>query len=75
MQYTSSESHAIRLVGQEIQVFHPADWKKGVVDKMKIEGIKTVSLSPGLNPAVAVFVAEKNVRIIKHVFLSDVLNF
>ena len=54
--------NAIRLFGQEIQVFHPAEWSKGVVNKAKVEGVKNISLSPGLNPSVAVFVAEKNVR-------------
>lgn len=60
LQFTISESHAIRLVGQELQVFHPAEWSKGVVDKLKVEGVTTISLSPGLNPSVAVFVAGKN---------------
>jgi len=59
LQYTISESHAIRLVGQEIQVFRPAEWSTGVVDKLKVEGATSVVLSPGLNPSVAVFVAEK----------------
>ncbi|KAJ7765703.1 eukaryotic translation initiation factor eIF2A-domain-containing protein, partial [Mycena metata] len=59
LQYTISESHAIRLVGSEIQVFRPAEWSKGIVDKLKVEGATSVSLSPGLNPSVAVFVAEK----------------
>ncbi|KAI5116037.1 hypothetical protein M0805_006791 [Coniferiporia weirii] len=60
LQYTISESHAVRLVGQEMQVFQPAEWSKGVVDKLKVEGVTTIGLSPGLNPFVAVFVAEKN---------------
>ncbi|KAJ7290189.1 eukaryotic translation initiation factor eIF2A-domain-containing protein [Mycena rebaudengoi] len=59
LQYTISESHAIRLVGSEIQVYRPAEWSKGIVDKLKVEGATSVSLSPGLNPSVAVFVAEK----------------
>lgn len=61
LQYTISESHAIRLVSQEIQVFRPSEWSKGVVDKLKVEGATSISLSPGLNPSVAVFVAEKKV--------------
>ena len=61
LQFTISESHAVRLVGQDIQVFIPADWSKGVVDKLKVEGVKNITLSPGLNPSLAVFVAEKNV--------------
>jgi len=59
LQYTISESHAIRLVGPEIQVFRPSEWDKGVIDKLKVEGATSVVLSPGLNPSVAVFVAEK----------------
>ncbi|KAF7777892.1 hypothetical protein Agabi119p4_3964 [Agaricus bisporus var. burnettii] len=59
LQYTISESHAIRLVGPEIQVFRPAEWAKGVVDKLRVEGATSVTLSPGLNPSLAVFVAEK----------------
>jgi len=61
VQYTISESHAIRLVGSDIQVFRPAEWDKGVVDKLRIEGATSVTLSPGLNPSVAVFIAEKKV--------------
>ncbi|KAL0947755.1 hypothetical protein HGRIS_013833 [Hohenbuehelia grisea] len=59
LQYTISESHAIRLVGPEVQVFRPAEWSKGIVDKLKVEGATSVTLSPGLNPSIAVFVAEK----------------
>ena len=62
LQYTISESHAIRLVGGEIQVFCPAEWDKGIVDKLKVEGATSMTLSPGLNPSIAVFVAEKKVR-------------
>lgn len=59
LQYTISESHAVRLVGPEIQVFRPSEWDKGVIDKLKVEGATSVVLSPGLNPSIAVFVAEK----------------
>ena len=59
LQYTASESHAVRLSGSEVQVFNPADWAKGVIDKLKVEGCTSVALSPGLNPHIAVFVAEK----------------
>lgn len=61
LQYTISESHAVRLVSQEIQVFRPAEWSKGIVDKLKVEGATSITLSPGLNPSVAVFVPEKKV--------------
>ncbi|KAF4615117.1 hypothetical protein D9613_003458 [Agrocybe pediades] len=59
LQYTISESHAIRLVSSEIQVFRPSEWSKGIVDKLRVEGATSVTLSPGLNPSIAVFVAEK----------------
>ncbi|KAI9570683.1 eukaryotic translation initiation factor eIF2A-domain-containing protein [Boletus coccyginus] len=59
LQYTISESHAVRLVSSEIQIFRPAEWAKGVVDKLRVEGASMVSLSSGLNPSIAVFVAEK----------------
>lgn len=59
VQYTISESHAIRLVGSEIHVFNPSDWGKGIVDRLKVEGASSVTLSPGLNPSIAVFVPEK----------------
>ena len=62
LQYTISESHAIRLVGADIQVYRPAEWSKGIADKLKVEGATSLVLSPGLNPSVAVFVAEKKVR-------------
>ncbi|KAN0107285.1 translation initiation factor eIF-2A [Russula decolorans] len=59
VQYTISESHAIRLVGSEIQVFNPAEWEKGIVDRLKVEGATAVMLSPGLNPSIAVFIPER----------------
>jgi translation initiation factor 2A len=62
VQYTISESHAIRLVSGEVQVYSPADWARGIVSKLKVEGATSVSLSPGLNPSIAVFVGEKKVR-------------
>jgi translation initiation factor 2A len=61
LQYTISESHAIRLVAQEIQVYRPSEWDKGIVDRFKVEDATSIALSPGLNPSVAVFVAEKKV--------------
>ncbi|KAG5340436.1 hypothetical protein C0989_001579 [Termitomyces sp. Mn162] len=69
VQYTISESHAVRLVSGEIQVYRPAEWSKGIVDKLKVEGAVMVSLSPGLNPSVAIFVAEKKVWMRCYLFL------
>lgn len=62
LQYTSNESHAIRTVGPDIQVFDPSSWSKGVTDKVKVEGLSSVSLSPGKNPSIAVFIGERKVR-------------
>ncbi|KAG1835342.1 hypothetical protein DFJ58DRAFT_210447 [Suillus subalutaceus] len=59
LQYTVSESHAIRLVAREVQGYRPAGWGKCIADQLCIEGASMVSLSPGLNPSVAVFVATK----------------
>ncbi|KZT18898.1 translation initiation factor eIF-2A [Neolentinus lepideus HHB14362 ss-1] len=59
LQYTISESHAIRLVSQEVQVFRPSEWSKGIIDKLKVENATSVSVSPGLNPSVAIFIGEK----------------
>ncbi|KZV68091.1 translation initiation factor eIF-2A [Peniophora sp. CONT] len=59
VQYTITESHAIRLVGQEVQVYSPVDWARGVIDKIRVEGASQAVLSPGLNPSLAVFIPEK----------------
>jgi len=74
LQYTISESHAVRLVGSDIQVFRPAEWDKGVVDKLRIEGATSVTLSPGLNPSIAVFIAEKKVCILVPVVVDILWN-
>jgi translation initiation factor 2A len=63
VQYTASESHALRLSGTDIQVYNPSDWAAGIVEKLKVEGCSSFSLSPGANPSVAVFVPEKKVRL------------
>ena len=63
LQYTISESHAIRLVGQEVHVFRCSEWSTGIVDKLKVEGATSISLSPGLKPSIAVFVAEKKASV------------
>jgi translation initiation factor 2A len=65
LQYTISETHAIRLVSQEIQVLNPADWKQGIVNKLKVEGATSVALSPGLTPSLAVFIGEKKVPVLQ----------
>ncbi|KAH7340102.1 translation initiation factor eIF-2A [Rhizoctonia solani] len=60
LQFTADESQALRVVGQDVQVFSPADWDKGVVNKLRVEGVTSVSLSPAAqNPSIAVFIGEK----------------
>ncbi|TKA50047.1 hypothetical protein B0A53_06493 [Rhodotorula sp. CCFEE 5036] len=59
LQYTSDESKAIRCVTNEVHVYNPGDWSAGIVDKVRLEGVTSVSLSPGQNANVAMFVAEK----------------
>jgi translation initiation factor 2A len=51
-------------VGPDIQVYTPSDWSAGIVEKLKVEGCTLLSLSPGANPSLAVFVPEKKVRLI-----------
>lgn len=62
LQYTADESKAIRCVTNEVHVYNPRDWSAGIVDKVRLEGVTSVSLSPGQNPNIAMFVAEKKVR-------------
>ncbi|KAG9124395.1 hypothetical protein FRC07_011779 [Ceratobasidium sp. 392] len=59
LQFTANEAQALRVVGPEVQVYTPADWEKGVVDKLRVDGVTSVSVSPGANAAVAVFIGEK----------------
>ncbi|EJD48788.1 translation initiation factor eIF-2A [Auricularia subglabra TFB-10046 SS5] len=59
VQYTANESHAVRAVGADVQAFSPAnDWQ--LFGKARVENCTSVSVSPGKNPVVAVFVAEKS---------------
>lgn len=62
IQYSDDESKALRSVTNEVHVYNPSDWSAGIVDKVRLEGVTSVSLSPGRNPNVAMFVAEKKVR-------------
>lgn len=59
LQFTADETRAVRVVGPDIQVFSPAEWENGVVDKLRVDGITSVSVGPGQDAAVAVFIGEK----------------
>lgn len=65
LQYTPSEERAVRMVNSEIQIYNPAAWSKGAVDKLRVEGVSAIAPSPGQYPALAVFVAEKRVWMFK----------
>jgi translation initiation factor 2A len=60
LQYTASESYAVRLAGPEVQVFNPTNWAAGGVAKLRIDGMTSAVLSPGANPSVALFIPEKS---------------
>ncbi|KAG9016368.1 hypothetical protein FRB90_003118 [Tulasnella sp. 427] len=59
LQYTPSEDKAVRLVSSEVQVYLPSDWAKGIVDRLRLEGLSAIAPGPGQYPALAVFVGER----------------
>ncbi|BGP36325.1 hypothetical protein JCM10449v2_000224 [Rhodotorula kratochvilovae] len=59
IQYTSDETKAVRSVTNEVHVYNTASWEAGIADKVRLEGVTSVSVSPGPNPNLALFVAEK----------------
>ncbi|GAA6038641.1 hypothetical protein JCM8097_009461 [Rhodosporidiobolus ruineniae] len=59
IQYAEDEARAVRIVTNEVHVYTPSNWEAGIVDKVRLEGVTSVSVSPGRNPNVALFVAEK----------------
>lgn len=59
LQFTEDESRAVRLASGEIQVFNPASFSSGLVSKFKLEDMSAFKLSPGKNPLLSAFVAEK----------------
>jgi hypothetical protein len=61
------------MVTNEVHVYKPADWNAGFVDKCRLEGITSFSLSPGRNPSLAAFVGEKKVNCLAMHVSSKVL--
>ncbi|GAA5951776.1 hypothetical protein JCM21900_001071 [Sporobolomyces salmonicolor] len=59
LQYTEDESKALRCVTNEVHVYNPANFEAGIAEKLRLEGVTSLSVSPGRNPSVALFVAEK----------------
>lgn len=58
-QFTSSESHCVRLAGSELQMYDPKQLAQGPIGRLRAENIGSFALSPGPAPAVAVFFPEK----------------
>ena len=50
LQFTTSKSHTVRLVGPEVQIFSPTDWMKGLIDKLKVEGSSSPTNYLSFNP-------------------------
>lgn len=61
IQYSEDEAKAVRCVTNEMHVYNPSSWDQGIAEKLRLEGITSVSISPGRAPSVAAFVAEKKV--------------
>ncbi|KIO20385.1 hypothetical protein M407DRAFT_29964 [Tulasnella calospora MUT 4182] len=59
LQYTPTEEKAVKLVNAEVQVYLPSDWPKGIVDRLRLDGLSAIAPGPGQYPALAVFVAER----------------
>lgn len=59
-QFNDEETHLVRQVSTELQVYEPdAISAKGVVGRLKLEGITSYELGRGAKPVVAVFCGEK----------------
>ncbi|KAJ1340142.1 hypothetical protein BSLG_005229 [Batrachochytrium salamandrivorans] len=60
VKWVEDESYCGRLVGNEVQFYESKNFSKGISDRLKMETIKSFSMSPGRRPVVAVFIPEKN---------------
>ncbi|KAE8231294.1 hypothetical protein CF326_g3693 [Tilletia indica] len=59
-QFTSDEKYCVRQVSTELQIYEADDVSgKGIVGRLKMEGMSTFMLGPGDKPSVAVFCGEK----------------
>ncbi|TIB05735.1 hypothetical protein E3P96_00958 [Wallemia ichthyophaga] len=59
LNFTSDDKYAVKQQSNEILVYDTANWSKGFTNKLKVDGMITYSLSPGQNPHLATFIAEK----------------
>ena len=60
LQFTDDEAFALRSIQNAVHILDP-NKAFSLSDKLNVEGLSTVSLSPGKNPYIAVFVAERKV--------------
>ncbi|KAH9809977.1 eukaryotic translation initiation factor eIF2A-domain-containing protein [Melampsora americana] len=63
LQFTDNESHALRLISNEIQVYDPSkgfQTGSSMITKLKLEGLTSYKVSPGRNPSISIFIPEKN---------------
>ncbi|CAD6584457.1 MAG: hypothetical protein CYPHOPRED_002725, partial [Cyphobasidiales sp. Tagirdzhanova-0007] len=58
LQFTDDEAFALRSIQNAVHILDP-NKAFSLSDKLNVEGLSTVSLSPGKNPYIAVFVAER----------------
>ncbi|EUC30769.1 hypothetical protein COCCADRAFT_103038 [Bipolaris zeicola 26-R-13] len=58
LQYTSDEKFCARVVTNEVQFFQSSDLRNPW-NKLRVEGVTEMALSPGKNHSVAVFVPER----------------
>ncbi|PWN51564.1 translation initiation factor eIF-2A [Violaceomyces palustris] len=59
-QFSSNELYCVRQVSTELQVYDPKDITgKGVIGRLRLEGMTSFEVGPGDKPSVAVFCGEK----------------
>ncbi|KAI8897088.1 eukaryotic translation initiation factor eIF2A-domain-containing protein [Globomyces pollinis-pini] len=60
VEWTEDESYCAKLISNEVQIFDSSKFEKSTPTfRLKVEGLKSFSLSPGKRPCVAVFVSEQ----------------
>ncbi|TIA86461.1 hypothetical protein E3P99_03670 [Wallemia hederae] len=59
LNFTSDDRYAVKQQSNELLVYDTKNWSKGFTNKLKLDGLVTYTLSPGQNPHLATFIAEK----------------
>lgn len=76
IQFSKDETVACRLVTNEVHFFDPAEFSKGIVDRLRLPGIEGVQLATAPPTHVAAYVPEAkgspaSVRIFERVYVSQ----